>query len=497
MAMEQACQDALLRHFNDFLTQQMGLHFPAGRRIDLLRGLKAAAREFGMPDAEACMQWLLSTPLDRQRIETLACHLTVGETYFFRDPKTLDALQMHILPALIQSRRQHGQTLRIWSAGCSTGEEAYSLAILVQRMIPDFKQWRITILGTDINPRALAKAESGSYGEWSFRNAPDWLKNSYFRATDNGRYEIIASVREMVTFAYLNLTENTYPSLTNNTHAMDIIFCRNVLMYFEPALATQVLHRHSLSLADGGWLVTSPTEASQAMPETLEIVNFSGAILYRKNASGRVRQPASPLPQPAVSPEQIVFSPAAVTQRTMPQPAVIVVNKAPPKPPGYQQALALYRQGRYHEAAAQAETLLGNRQDRLQVLHLLARIHANQGELSKARQWCRQAIDTDRLDPVGHYLLAVVLLEQGLADDGKQELKRTLYLDPDFALAHFALGNLCRQQGSSKDARKHFDNALLSLAAQPTEELLPEAEGLTAGRLAEIIQTLRKQEESA
>jgi len=495
--MEQGCQDALLHHFNDFLAQQMGLHFPAGRRIDLLRGLKAAAGEFGMPDAEACMQWLLSTPLDRQRIETLACHLTVGETYFFRDPKTLDALQMHILPALIQSRRQHGQTLRIWSAGCSTGEEAYSLAILVQRMIPDFKQWRITILGTDINPRALTKAESGSYGEWSFRNAPDWLKNGYFRATHHGRYEIIASVREMVTFSYLNLSENTYPSLMNNTNAMDIIFCRNVLMYFEPALATQVLQRHSLSLADGGWLVTSPTEASQAMPGTMEIVNFPGAILYHKNTPGTARHPATAFLAQPEPPEQIGISPVTAPKRAMHQAAAIVLNKAPPKPPGYQQALALYRQGCYHEAAAQAETLLGSRQDRLQALHLLARIHANQGNLAKARQWCRQAIDADRLDPIGHYLLAVVLLEQGLADDGKQELKRTLYLDPEFALAHFALGNLCRQQGGSKDARKHFDNALLSLAAHLPEEQLPEAEGLTAGRLAEIIQTLRKQEESA
>lgn len=233
------------------------------------------------------------------------------------------------------------------------------------------------------------------------------------------------------------------------------------------------------------------------MPGTMDIVNFPGTILYRKNAPGTARHPATAFLTRPELPEQVDISPVTAAKRAMPQAATIIVNKAPPKPSGYQQALALYRQGRYHEAAAQAETLLGSRQDRLQALHLLARVHANQGNLAKARQWCRQAIDSDRLDPVGHYLLAVVLLEQGLADDGKQELKRTLYLDPDFALAHFALGNLCRKQGSRKDARKHFDNALLSLAAQPPEELLPEAEGLTAGRLAEIIQTLRKQEESA
>lgn len=486
-------QHALLPYFSEFLAQQMGLHFPPERWRDLLRGVEAAAREFGLQDAATCMQWLLSTPPDRNRIKILACHLTVGETYFFRDPRAFDALQAHILPALIQSRRQCGQTLRIWSAGCATGEEAYSLAILVQRMIPDFRQWNITILGTDINPHALAKAESGIYGEWSFRNAPDWLKNGYFRPTAKGRYEIVSSVRERVTFAYLNLTEDAYPSLTNNTNAMDIIFCRNVLMYFEPALAAQVVRRHCLSLVDGGWLIISPTEASQTMTETMETVNFPGAILHRKNASGS----AALFPARPESPEQIVISPAATTKQPVRRPAAMGVDKTSPRPSDYRQALALYRQGRYGEAAAQAATLLSCRQNKVQAMNLIARIHANQGDLVKARQWCLQAIDADRLNPVGHYLMAVVLLELGQTDDSMQELKRTLYLDQDFVLAHFTLGNLCRQQGRHREAGKHFENTLLLLDARPQAEILPEAEGMTAGHLAEIIRTLRDQEEPA
>lgn len=491
----------LLSRFSEFLAQQMGLYFPPERWRDLLRGIEAAAREFGFQDAEACMQWLLSTPLDRNRIETLACHLTVGETYFFRDPPAFDALQTYILPTLIQSRRHCGQTLRIWSAGCSTGEEAYTLAILVQRMIPDFRQWRITILGTDINPNALAKAESGIYGEWSFRNAPDGLKKAYFRSTKKDRYEIISSIREMVTFAYLNLMESaSEPSLTAHTHAMDIIFCRNVLMYFEPVQAARVMRRVCQALADGGWLLVSPVEVSQVVPETMETVNFPGAILYHKNASGialRAERPPPMRPEPL---EQITTSPAATTKtikRPTRRPAAIAMDDvlSPARLPDYQQALAFYRQGRYREAAVQAVALMSDRQNQVQALNLLARIHANQGDLAGARQWCMQALDADRLDPIGHYLMAVVLLEQGQAEDGKQELKRTLYLAPDFVLAHFTLGNLCRQQGRCREARKHFENALLLLDARPPEELLPEAEGMTAGRLAEIIHAMRDQEE--
>lgn len=483
-------EEPLLLRFKDFLTRHTGLHFPDGRRLDLLRGIEAATREFGLKDAETCMQWLLATPLNRKQVETLARHLTVGETYFFRDPSAFEALQQHILPALIQSRRQTGQTLRIWSAGCSTGEEAYSLGILIQRLIPDFKQWRITILATDINPQALAKAESGLYGEWSFRNAPDWLKGGYFRPIGNSRYQILASVREMVSFAYLNLMEECYPSLISNTNAMDIILCRNVLMYFEPGLVEQVLQRHSLALVDGGWLITSATEAYHSMPETIETVNFPGAILHRKNADRKTPRSVAPIPQRAMPPAQPVIRPVAASQRVV----ATVTNKT--QPPSYQQALALYRQGWYDKAAAQAALLVADRQHQVQALHLLARIHANQGDLAGARQCCIAAIAADRLDPSGHYLLAVVLLEQGLADDGKQELKRTLYLDPDFILAHFTLGNLYRQQGKDKEARKHFDNARQLLAARPQEEPLPEAEGLTAGRLAEIIQVLRSEGES-
>lgn len=489
---------SLLSRFSEFLAQQVGLHFPKERWPDLLRGIKAAAREFGFHDADACMQWLLSTPLDRNRIETLACYLTVGETYFFRDPQAFNALQTHILPTLIQFRRQHGKMLRIWSAGCSTGEEAYSLAILIQRLIPDFRQWHICILGTDINPYALAKAEAGVYSEWSFRNAPDWLKSGYFRVTGKRHYEIIPSVRKMVTFTYLNLMEESYPSLVNNTNAIDIIFCRNVLMYFKPALIAQVVRRHCLSLMDGGWLVVSPAEVqviAEAMIDALEAVDFSDAVLYRKNVPHAAQSSAAPFlagPEPA---EQTVI-------RSVKQPASratpITADKTPSasRTLAYQHALDLYQQGQYDEAAAQAVTLLANPQTKLKATSLLAKIHANQGNLDKARQWCGQTIDANPLDPLGHYLLAIVLLEQGV-DGSRQELKRTLELDPGFVLAHFTLGNLYRQQGRRREAAKHFDDALRLLDTHAPEQILPETEGMTAGRLAEIINTMRDLETAA
>src|SRR6185369_3291595 len=135
-----------------------------------------------------CIERLVSGQLDKEQLETLAGHLTIGETYFFREQSSFDILENSILPDLIASRRGRGQRLRIWSAGCSTGEEAYSLAILLSRLIPDQREWQITILATDINSSALGKAVQGVYSDWSFRGVPQWIRQRYFKKTHDGRY---------------------------------------------------------------------------------------------------------------------------------------------------------------------------------------------------------------------------------------------------------------------------------------------------------------------
>ena len=181
------------------------------------------------------MDWLLSSePPSRNQIEILASYLTIGETYFFREKQTFEILEERILADLIKTRRQNERRLRIWSAGCCTGEEPYSIAMLLSKMLPDLKDWNISILATDINPRFLHKASEGVYSKWSFRDCPQGVKERYFRKAKEDRLEILPDIKKMVTFSYLNLVEDSYPSLSNCTNAMDVIFCRNVLMYFAP-----------------------------------------------------------------------------------------------------------------------------------------------------------------------------------------------------------------------------------------------------------------------
>ena len=164
----------------------------------------------------------------------------------------------------------------------STGEEAYSLAILVRQLLPDWQDWNVTILATDINERFLQRAAAGIYGEWSFRESAAGFKERYFTPTSNGRFAIAPEIRNCVRFAHLNLAEDGLLSLTSDAHGMDIIFCRNVLIYFTAPHARKLAENLHHSLAEGGWLAVSPSECSQTLFSRFAAVNFPGSILYRK-----------------------------------------------------------------------------------------------------------------------------------------------------------------------------------------------------------------------
>src|SRR5579863_3891123 len=184
---------------SEFVAQHMGLHFPRERLIDLQRGLSDAADEFGFDDVAACADWLLSAPPTRPQLQVLASHLTIGETYFFRDKPAFDVLASRVLPELIHARRGRERRVRLWSAACCSGEEAYSLAILLHQLLPDLADWQVTILATDINARFLRKAVEASYGEWSFRDAPSGFKQRYFHPAGNGQYVIRPDIKKLVT----------------------------------------------------------------------------------------------------------------------------------------------------------------------------------------------------------------------------------------------------------------------------------------------------------
>lgn len=442
--MTRGVSNLLLGKFSEFVAVHMGLQFPPERWPDLDRGIRKAMPEFGFADEEECVNWLMSAPLTRKQIEILADDLTVGETYFFRDPRIFEILAAQIVPQIIQSRRGSGQHLRFWSAACCTGEEAYSLAIALRRAIPDLASWQVTILGTDINPRFLRKAVAGVFGEWSFRGVPEWLKQTYFKPIAQGQYQILPEIRRMVRFEHLNLAKDTYPSLLTDTNAMDVILCRNVLMYFSPSRVRQVFRQLHRCLVDSGWLALSASEMPFAANDEFECVAFGDAVLLRK---------ASCAEPPTVMP----FVPLTKDVEKKGSSA-----KAAPKT----------------EAAGV---------DNAQQMIRSAREAANQGRLSEALVLVDRLLRIEKMNPIAHYLRAMILQEQGIILEAAKALRHAVYLDPGFVLAHFALGALNCNAGRPRQAEKHFANAVQLLKPFCRSDILPESEGITAGRLEETI----------
>lgn len=247
--------DAQLLRLGDVVARHLGLHFPKERWLDLRRGVCDAAQECGsQDDLDRYVQRLSSPALTQRQLEALASHLTVGETYFFREKRSLEVLETDIVPELIRTRAGLDRAIRIWSAGCATGEEPYSVAIVLSRLIAGLKKWSIEILATDLNSKSLLKASEGIYGEWSFRGIPEWARSAYFDEVGEGRWTIARAIKKMVTFAQLNLMDDAYPPISNSPNGLDVIFCRNVLMYLTPEGMRKVVRQLHRSFGHG-WMV--------------------------------------------------------------------------------------------------------------------------------------------------------------------------------------------------------------------------------------------------
>jgi len=477
--------------FRDLVQERTGLLFGPRQREALAGGVWAAAGRAGCDGLEEYNGLLKATQTDSVLWDDLIGALTVGETYFFRDPAQFNALRRHILPEII-ARHGDDRRLRIWSAACATGEEPYSIAILLCQLLPDVARWNILILGTDINKRALERAREGCYRPWSFRQTEPSIQEPYFVYQD-GFYQIKAEVREMLTFAYLNLVEDIYPSLATNTNAMDLILCRNVAIYFPEAVMQGIAGRFHRCLLPAGWLIVGASETNVSIYGQFAARHLDGATVYQKaekreeverqRSSGRDIQQTPPLPSPPVPPPR-PFLPERVQGEPHPVPA----HEAKPPLEVYQEALGLLQQGRDEEAERRLRACVESHPDLAPAHYQMARILANQGKLEEAQSWCEQALRRDPLLVAAHYTLALIYQETAALDEAVSRLKKTLYLDPDFILAHFSLANLYQQMGRPEQAGRHRAHAVRLAARMPRDDVVPGSDGLTAARLLTMLQ---------
>jgi chemotaxis protein methyltransferase CheR len=465
------------------IASALGLHFPSDRRAVLSRGLADAAAEMGYHNMKEFLNWFAKASFTKEQIEILASHLTISETYFWREPSVFDALTQSALKELIDLKGDN-KNINVWCAGCSTGEEAYSIAIALCRTIPRIKDWKVKIFATDINAKALVKARSGVYGTWSFRNTPLWLKEFYFVRTENREYEVIPEIKEMVDFSVFNLITENYNTSFCKNNRMDLIFCRNVIMYFTDELTSEVSGRLFESLNPEGWLVVSACELSSELFHQFIPVNYPGSVLYRKSNNSVYTQ------SPVSSNNQLLnsaFQPVIGTG--------INVNQVPSS----ENYLASMIENDFilPELSTQDEEILPAINalpvNHKEIADLISenktsiKLLADKGKLDEALAVCNDAIAANKLTAQLYYLKAEILQEQNRPNEAIQSLKQVIYIDPDHLLGYYTLGNIFMRRGAVKRGLHYFKNALLLLNSMSGEEILSGSDGLTVNYIKGII----------
>ncbi len=273
----------LTEAFIKLIAQHTGLEIREREQADLSEKIFIRMRAINIFFPEYYYQLLESSTRESyQEWQNFVLLLTNLESYFFRDKEQINLLRDRILPELIQ-RKQHNKTLRICSAGCSSGEEPLSLAILLKELIPYPEQWNLMILGVDINQEALKKAKQGIYTPWSLRSIAPEIMPRYFCMVNN-QYHLDMQIRQMVKFQYTNLVKDSFNE-HNEMRDIDLIICRNVFIYFEASAIAKVLDKFNHILLPSGYLITGHTELcgqdlshfqTKLFPESLVYIKKSG-----------------------------------------------------------------------------------------------------------------------------------------------------------------------------------------------------------------------------
>lgn len=498
--MNQATASFDLSKLAALIENQMGLYFSKESWGELEKKLVPLARQQGFSNFLSFVETWSQKPLKDEQIKALALHLSIGETYFFRDQTLFRTLKELLLPRLIEAKKA-SRRLSIWSAACCGGEEPYSVAILLHQLLPDLANWNLKIIGTDINEHFLDRARSGLYKEWSFRGISEEIKKKYFKKTKAGEYLILPEIKKMVQFHYVNLGDQLYPSFDNGLYEMDLIFCCNVLIYFSPSQITKVVSRLAETLSVDGFLAVNAIEAPfvhEAEGKTLLTpVRLGGSTFYKRG---------EPLLETVAPPSLVPFIlPGSCLSKVKPESAAMpILQKLPPSQPVPKPAAfkpewpVLFNTRQYDLLIKQLEEKLQQElqpeklQLRMEEMIFLIRAYANQKKNQEAMEWCLRALECDKLKPELYFLQAVLLQEGGDISAAIQSLKRALFLDSHFIIAHVTLGNLYQQLDNLAEANRSFRHALEILSEQPADSIVPWSDEMTSANLAEIIEKVLK-----
>ncbi|MGD1717235.1 CheR family methyltransferase [Dapis sp. BLCC M172] len=510
----------LLQKFIQLIADYTGLHIREQDYDSLCNKIFLRIKLLKLSSPEQYYKLLESqNKTSKNEWEKFIILLTVTETYFFRDQGQLALLKNVILPEIIKSKiASNEKKIKIWSAGCSTGEEPYSLAIMIQELIPDWQEWDILILGTDINEVALTKAKEGIYSYWSFRLLDERIKNKYFSEFKE-EWHLDEEVKNMVNFSNINLVIDDFPS--NN----DLILCRNVLVYFEEKQISLVIKKFYNSLLKGGYLITAHAELYGQTLGKFKVKVFPESLVYQRDKDKQdenyladslpiLAEKTIPINKSLPSSltnsisskkftksgigydakKQILFNlNNKINQNKKDKIAGKITQINSNLQPSQSEDLLLEAAGlfaakAYNDAIKKAEYFLSLNPKNFRAYKLLAELYANLGKYKRATFYCNQAIEINGSSVEPYYLLVNIAEEQGDIEGAKILLKRIIYLFPQEIPAYIELGSLYAVEKNIIRARKMKNIALEMLKKLPADDIVEYKGGIKVSQLVEYLQ---------
>jgi chemotaxis protein methyltransferase CheR len=414
---------------------------------------------------------------DSPLIDYLITGITIGETYFFRDKHQMQLLQNVLLPALISAKREQKQlSLRIWSAGCATGEEIFTVAMMLSEMLPDYRAWTIQLLGTDINTQALKKAIAGNYTEWAMRTIPVHYKQKYFEKNKQA-YVLSPQICNQASFAYLNLNDNNYPSISNSTNAQDLILCRNVLIYFDAEHTKNLMKKISDCIIPGGFLLLGASDPIDIKGTRLRVHQNPGLYFSCEEKSLPIKVVEKPnLKTTTVISEKI---PQTINYQEKKSVKVDKIN--------LDYIEELLSQARWQEILAEIATYSEKERTSIVLANAKATALANLGNLEEALALCQNSLVLDSTNKQTYFIHSLILLELNEIDKAESSLRKALFLDHQFVAAHFRLGMLQLRNKKIKEGLRSLRNALAIAETKDPSELTSEFRGLDFQQIANIL----------
>ena len=446
----------------NLLTDKAGLVFDESRRDSLSYSLGERLTACGVGTVD---EYLTLLPTSPDELQALLNAVTIQETHFFRNPPQFRALRQHVLPQLIKRATASGsRRLRIWSAGCSTGEEPYSVAMLVRELLPLLDGWDVKIVATDVSTRALDAARVGRYGERALHTAPREDVERWF-IRQGEEYVVRPEVRELVEFRHHNLVTEPVPF----AEPIDLLLCRNVTIYFARDTTRRLMRQFHEGLAEGGYLFLGHSETLWQINDEFRLVTLGDAFVYRRDSAADVAERRSILPDRRTGDDGL---PSAGERR---------VNKVDRRSSAWE-VLTKPRVLPFPRRPAPPVSTPEQSGDPLDEVRAALR----EGRYADASSLAAAVARTDSMRADAHYLNGLALANLGRDSDALVELRKAIYVDPMAGFAHFLLAGVLSRLGDMPGAARSYRAAAETLGRGGADADATELGGRSVDELVDM-----------